>query len=435
PIAVAISLFLMPYLALYLKEALRLASWLPPGDDYALHVYFALMAARDPLSLLGAGQYPGLVHLLGFASGDPFALGRLYGLYALFLIPAGIALWGLFFNALGAPRRLAFFLSAGAVLGSVRTLAGLIDGQIADKTVLLVVVPLGLYLWARGRPLASIAVLSTSLFINYLGFAYAGLLALFIALRDRRALLFLLALAALGALFFHNKLLTVLGLSSEGWAAGEGSLVLDPLRGVLYAFYGPSGLVLPPLALLLARGSSKSQPLLLTALAVFALGIAAAGVGERLLRVSSLLLPAAVFASLVERRSGLWPAALALHLAGPGAAGWLWLAGDWEGLFAYVERITPEKWDAYLSLLSLLPPNASVGVRWSLDLWFIPLAYAYRPDLNVSLWVCSWGPSGFYVYSPPDPRQWYLPCIASAGPPPGVLVYERNGVGLYKRLE
>jgi hypothetical protein len=90
---------------------------------------------------------------------------------------------------------------AGAVVvvGSVRTLAGITDGQIAYKTVLLVVVPLSLLLYAKGRPAAA--------FINYLGLAYAAALAVAYAIYGgTRARIALTALALAGAALFTHKL-------------------------------------------------------------------------------------------------------------------------------------------------------------------------------------------------------------------------------------
>jgi hypothetical protein len=72
---------LIPYLALY---AHHLAQNLdtPPGDDYPIHVYFALQARKDPLAIATTpGEYPSLVHLLGLLTANPIALGRIYAAY------------------------------------------------------------------------------------------------------------------------------------------------------------------------------------------------------------------------------------------------------------------------------------------------------------------------------------------------------------------
>ena len=68
---------LIPYLALY---AHHLAQNLdtPPGDDYPMHVYFALQARENPLAIATTPEaYPSLIHLFGLITADPLALGKL----------------------------------------------------------------------------------------------------------------------------------------------------------------------------------------------------------------------------------------------------------------------------------------------------------------------------------------------------------------------
>ncbi|MEM0277919.1 hypothetical protein [Pyrobaculum sp.] len=431
----ALALLLTPYLYLYLAEYSRLLSRLPPGDDFPIHVYMALLARENPVLLvLSPGQYPGIPHLLGLLSGDPLVLGRIFGVYTALLVPVGIALYGLYFASMGADRRVALLASSLLVLGSVRTLAGLVDGQLADKTVLLVLVPLGLYLYARGRELPALAVLALSLFVNYLGFAYASLLALLMAaFGSRRAKLALLAAAPLVAALAFHKLGVVVSLASQ-WQKWEGAppFVISATWLPAYAFYGPSGYVLPVVAAYMYIKARRARPLLLAALAIFAIALASPTYGERLMRVAALLLPAAVVAAGFELRRWALPA-LALYLAGPAAVGWLWAAGLLgSGLFAYVDRVLPGQLEAYHVFLSSLPEKATVGVRWSLDMWFLPLAQAYRPDLQVLVWDCRWGAADFYVFTPPDPRQWYMDCVRNATAPPGRLITVVNGVGLYE---
>lgn len=428
----ALAFLSIPYLYLYFAEYSRLLSWLPPGDDFPFHVYMALLARENPaLIVLSPQEYPGLPHLLGLLSGNPLVLGRIFGVYAALLMPTGIALYGLYFASMGADKRVAFLASALLVLGSVRTLAGLLDGQLPDKTVLLILVPLALYLYSRGREIPALAVLALSLFVNYLGLAYASLLALLMAaFGSRRAkLAVLLAVPAL-AILASYKLGVVASLASE-WQ-GTAPLVISPAWLPMYAFYGPSGYVLPVAAAYMFTKARRSRPLLLAALAVFAIALASPTYGERLMRIAALLLPAAVISAGFELRRWAFPA-LALYLAGPAAVGWLWAVGLWHGgLFAYVDRVSPEQIAAYFVYLSSLPKNATVGVRWSLDMWFLPLAQAYRPDLHVQVRACHWGEAEYYVFTPPDPHQWYMDCIKNATAPPGRLLAIINGVGLYE---
>ena len=428
----ALALLSIPYLYLYFAEYSRLLTGLPPGDDYPFHVYMALLARENPASVASSSQeYPGLPHLLGLLSGDPLVLGRILGVYAALLVPAGIVLYGLYFASVGADRRIAFLASALLVLGSVRTLAGLVDGQIMDKTVLLILVPLALYLYSRGREVPALAVLALSLFVNYLGFAYAALLALFMAAFGTRRAKLAVLLAAPGlAVVASHKLGVVAHLASQWHVAAP--LAVSPAWLPMYAFYGPSGYVLPVAAALMSGKARRSRPLLLAALTIFAVALASPTYGERLMRIAALLLPAAVVSAGFE--TGRWALpALALYLAGPAAAGWLWAAGLWHGgLFAYVDRASPEQLAAYFAYLSALPKNATVGIRWSLDMWFLPLAKAYRPDIHVYVWDCRWGEAQFYIFTPPDPRQWYMDCIKNATAPPGRLLAIINGVRLYE---
>ncbi len=431
-IAVLIALLLIPYLYLYAAQLWKNIAWLPLGDDYAFHVYFALVERGDPAALFTSpGEYPGVIHLIGFLTGDPVALGRIYAVYGALLIAAGVVLYALFFKALGASLPQALAASAAAVIGSVRTLAGIVDGQIADKTVLLVLVPTSLYLYARGRQTTALLVAGASLFTNFLGVAYAGALAVFQALfGTRKAKIALALLVAAGLVLTGHKFLTILTITSQ-FQESPG-FNWSPLWGLIYGFYGPSPLLLIPLAAYYLPKARKARPLLATALVVVAASLISQAYGERLVRVASILVPAAVAASAIElghRRVLLL--ALAAYLAGPAAAGWAWAAGHLPALFAPVERITPQKLAAYHAILSQLPPNASVEIMWSLDLWVLPLAKAYRPDLNITITLCNWTRAQYYIYTPPDPAQWYLPCIANAPPPPGAPLATYGETALY----
>jgi len=425
-----VAALLIPYLALY---AHHLAQNLhtPPGDDYPIHVYFALQARENPLAVVTAsGEYPSLVHLLGLLTADPLALGRLYAAYGALLIAAGALLYAAYF-AQATGRKTAALAGAAVVVGSVRTLAGITDGQIADKTVLLVVVPLSLLLYAKGRPAAAIAALAPAAFINYLGLAYAAALAVAYAIYGgTRARIALTALALAGAALFTHKLAAAAQLAAN---ADQPPLApWDPLRGLVYAFYGPSAPVLAAAAYA-ALKTKKTAPLALAALIVLAAGLASPQYGERLMRIASLMLPAAAVGGLLEARHDRAAAlVLATYLAGPAAAGWAWATGHLDGLYAYVHRLTPDKLHAYQQALKALPPHSNVEVMWQLDLWLLPLAKAQRPDLNVTAVWCTWTPAQYYVYTPPDPRQWYMPCTLAAGPPPGKEIARWGETALYE---
>ncbi|MGC9171108.1 MAG: hypothetical protein ACP5HD_10285, partial [Thermoproteus sp.] len=250
------------------------------------------------------------------------------------------------------------------------------------------------------------------------------------AFGGRKARIFFAALVAAGAALLWYKFATVFGLASQAEASPGYSW--NPLWGLIYGFYGPSALLLIPLAVYYLPKTEKARPLIVTALVVLAAAMLSQAYGERLMRIASLLVPAGVAAGALElgRRREL-AIALAVYLAGPAAAGWAWATGHLPGLFAPVDRITPQKLSAYMAILSRLPRNSTVEVMWSLDLWMLPLAKAYRPDLNVTVVVCNWTKAPYYVYTPPSPDQWYLPCIARAPPPPGVLIADYNGTGLY----
>lgn len=417
-------LLYIPYLYFYLQQLWLNASWLPRGDDYPIHVYFALLLRSDLVSLFTSpGEYPGIPHLLGLLSGDPLALGRAFAMYAAALAVLGVALYGLYFRAVGIPAP--FLASFYLVTASVRTLAGLIDGQIADKTVLLVFVPLSLYLYARGRPAAAVAALAPSIFTNYLGVAYGGLLLVMYAIYGgRRARLALMIYIALVAVFLWHKALSVLELA--GQAASAPPMPWDPAWGLVYAFYGPSPAILIPLAILGLRKRAVA-PLAAASLLLLVIGAASSAYGERLYRIAALLLPASAVAS------GWAGLAVAAYSALPAAGGWAWALGAVPGLYQLVDRITPSQLDAYHAVLETLPSNSTVEVQWSLDPWLLPLAYAYRPDIKVYLTACQWTQADFYVYTPPDPRQWYMPCIREVGPPPGVKIASWGNTTLYKR--
>jgi len=97
-----------------------------------------------------------------------------------------------------------------------------------------------------------------------------------------------------------------------------------------------------------------------------------------------LLLPAAAVAGLLEAgRRKAAALALATYLAGPAAAGWAWVAGQIDGLFAPVQRIDPPMLEAYLQILDRIPPRSQVAAMWQLDLWLLPLAKTHRPDLEI----------------------------------------------------
>jgi hypothetical protein len=421
---------LIPYFALY---AHHLAQNLdgPPGDDYPIHVYFALQARENPLAVATTpGEYPSLVHLLGLLTADPLALGRLYAAYGALLIAAGAILYAAYF-AQATGRRAAALAGAVVVVGSVRTLAGITDGQIADKTVLLVVVPLSLLLYAKGRP-AAVVALAPAAFINYLGLAYAAALAVAYAIYGgTRARIALAALALAGAALFAHKLAAAAQLAA--YAAQPPPVPWDPLWGLVYAFYGPSAPLLAAAAAYAALKTKKAAPLALAALIVLAAGLASPQYGERLMRIASLMLPAAAIGGLLEAGRGRAAAlVLTVYLAGPAAAGCAWATGHLDGLYAYVNRLTPDKLHAYQQALKTLPPHSNVEVMWQLDLWLVPLAKAQRPDLNVTAVACVWTPAQYYVYTPPDPRQWYMPCTLAAGPPPGREIAKWGETALYE---
>ena len=422
---------LIPYLALY---AHHLAQNLhtPPGDDYPMHVYFALQARENPLAIATTpGEYPSLVHLLGLLTSDPLALGRIYAAYGVLLIAAGALLYAAYF-AQATGRRAAALAGVAVVVGSVRTLASITDGQIADKTVLLVVVPLSLLLYAKGRPAAAVVALAPAAFINYLGLAYAAALAAAYAIYGGTwARIALVALALAGAALLTHKLTAVLQLAA--YAAQPPPAPWDSLQGLVYAFYGPSAPLLAAAAAYAALKTKKTAPLALAALIVLAAGLASPQYGERLMRIASLMLPAAAVGGLLEARYGRAAAlVLATYLAGPAAAGWAWATGHLDSLYAYVNRLTPDKLHAYQQALEALPPHSNVQVMWQLDLWLMPLAKAQRPDLNVTAVWCTWTPAQYYIYTPPDPRQWYMSCTLAAGPPPGREVARWGETALYE---
>ncbi|MFP3200288.1 MAG: hypothetical protein RXR06_10500 [Thermoproteus sp.] len=428
----ATAALLIPYLALYAQALARNLAWMPLGDDYPIHVYFALQAREDPLAVVTTpGEYPSLVHLLGLLTGDPLALGRAYAIYGAALIAAGALLYGAYAAQL-AGRKAAALAGAAAVVGSVRTLAGIVDGQIADKTVLLVLVPLSLILYAKGRRAAAVAALAPALFLNYLGLAYAAALALaYAAYGGRPARLALAAAAAVEAALAYYKLASAAGLAL---AAGGAPLApWNPLWGLISGFYGPSAPLLAAAAAYAAVKRGRAAPLALAALIVLAAALASPQYGERLMRIASVMLPAAAVGGLLEaRRDGAAALILAAYLAGPAAAGWAWATGHLNGLFAPVQRLTPDKLHAYQQALKALPPHSNVEVMWQLDLWLVPLAKAQRPDLNVTTVACVWTPDQYYVYTPPDPRQWYMPCTLAAGPPPGREVARWGETALYE---
>ena len=422
---------LIPYLALYAHH-LAQNFHTPPGDDYPMHVYFALQARENPLAIATTpGEYPSLVHLLGLLTSDPLALGRIYAAYGALLIAAGALLYAAYF-AQATGRRAAALAGVAVVVGSVRTLASITDGQIADKTVLLVVVPLSLLLYAKGRPAAAVVALAPAAFINYLGLAYAAALAAAYAIYGGTwARIALVALALAGAALLTHKLTAVLQLAA--YAAQPPPAPWDSLQGLVYAFYGPSAPLLATAAAYAALKTKKTAPLALAALIVLAAGLASPQYGERLMRIASLMLPAAAVGGLLETRYGRAAAlVLATYLAGPAAAGWAWATGHLDSLYAYVNRLTPDKLHAYQQALEALPPHSNVQVMWQLDLWLVPLAKAQRPDLNVMAVWCTWTPAQYYIYTPPDPRQWYMSCTLAAGPPPGREVARWGETALYE---
>jgi hypothetical protein len=151
------------------------------------------------------------------------------------------------------------------------------------------------------------------------------------------------------------------------------------------------------------------------------------------MRIASLMLPAAAVGGLLEARHDRAAAlVLATYLAGPAAAGWAWATGHLDGLYAPVHRLTPDKLYAYQQALKALPPHSNVEVMWQLDLWLVPLAKAQRPDLNVTAVWCTWTPAQYHVYTPPDPRQWYMPCTLAAGPPAGREIARWGETALYE---
>jgi len=177
----------------------------------------------------------------------------------------------------------------------------------------------------------------------------------------------------------------------------------------------------------------EDVPLALATLIVLAAGLASPQYGERLMRIASLMLPAAAVGGLHEAGRGRAAASvLAAYLAGPATAGWAWATRHLDGLYAYVQRLTPDKLHAYQQALKALPSHSNVQVMWQLDLWLVPLAKAQRPDLNVTVVWCAWTPAQYYVYTPPDLRQWYMPCTLAAGPPPGREIARWGETALYE---
>jgi len=75
-------------------------------------------------------------------------------------------------------------------------------------------------------------------------------------------------------------------------------------------------------AALAALKTKKTAPLALAALIVLAAGLASPQYGERLMRIASLMLPAAVGGLHEARHDGAAALVLAACLAGPAAAGW-----------------------------------------------------------------------------------------------------------------
>ena len=428
----ATAALLIPYLALYARHLTQNLAWMPLGDDYPIHVYMALQTRENPLAIFTtAGHYPSLIHLLGMLSGDPLALGRAYAAYGAVLIAAGAALYSVYTAQL-AGGKAAALAGAAVVIGSVRTLAGVVDGQVADKTVLLILIPPSLILYARGRPAAAVLALTPAAFINHLGLAYAAALALAYAIYGGKPAALALAVAtAAGALLAPHKLAAAAELAMA--AAEPPPTAWDPLWGLVYGFYGPSAPVAAAAAAYVALRAKRAAPLALASLIVLVAALASPQYGERLMRVAALLTPMASVAGLLElRRNTAAALVLAIYLAGPAAAGWAWASGHLDGLFVPVQRLTPEKLQAYHQILATLPPHSHVEVMWQLDLWLLPLAKADRPDVEISTTACKWGPAQYYVYTPPDPRQWHMPCTLAAGPPPGRPVAKWGNTTLYE---
>ncbi len=425
-------MILIPYLALYVKHLAQNLAWMPLGDDYPIHVYFALEARENPTTIFTThGGYPSLIHLLGFLVTDPLALGRLYAIYGALLIAAGAVFYGAYTAQLTGSKP-ATLIGAAAVIGSVRTLAGIIDGQLADKTVLLIVIPLSLMLYAKGHPTAALLSLAPVIFINYLGVAYAAALALAYAIYGgKRPKIAIALLATAGVALLHDRITTVAQLAQSAFAQPP-PIPWDPLWGLIYAFYGPSAPILAATAAYIAVKAKHAAPLALASLTVLAAALTAPLYGERLMRIAALMMPVAAAAGLLEtghRRAAALT--LAVYLAGPAAAGWAWATGHLDGLFAPVQRLTPDKLQAYTQALALIPPNATVQVMWQLDLWLLPIAKTQRPDLNVEPVSCTWGKAQYYVYTTPDPRQWHMPCTHAAGPPPGKPLAKWHNTTLY----
>jgi len=272
-ISLALAVLLIPYLILYARHLLQNLQWLPLGDDYPIHVYFALEARENPAAVLTTpGQYPSLIHLLGAVAEDPLTLGKIYAIYGAALIAVGAALYGIY-AAQAAGRKIAVLAGAAVVVGSVRTLAGVIDGQIAEKTVVLILVPLSLILYARGRQVAAVLTLTPAAFINYLGLAYAVALALAYAIYGRRqARLALAVVAAAGTPLLHHKLTAAAELTL---AAAQPPLESwNPLWGLVYGFYGPSAPLLAAAAVYAAVRTRRAAPVALVSLAVLAAALA-----------------------------------------------------------------------------------------------------------------------------------------------------------------
>lgn len=418
---------LVPYIYLYISKYPTFffvfhGALIPTGDDYPIHVYYALKFCRDPASILG-GQYPGLVQIAASFSCNIWGAATSLSIAALLLVPLGIAAWGLVYRALGAGKQ-AWALSALAVLTQPRILQSIQDGQLPEKYVLLVIMPLSVYLWLKGKKALGGAVAGLAAWTSYMGSSYVALFAL--ATLSPAYMAAALAVAAAG-------LPRVLGAFTTAAEAAGSPVILDytsPLKASFYAYFNPAALLLLlAVGMWLASKRPRSLPLFAAAVALWAAAFVVTPLNERFVRAAAFLLAASVLAMAQEKSRKALAATAVIIAAGPAAAGWAWAAAHFVsvpyggqliqyGLFQPSVRVLPCKFEAYAQVAKELPPGANVTVAWQLDLWLLPYLYQTRPDVHVAVVLCPQELEGLRVVSGLAPNSWYLPCYSGwpAGP-------------------
>ncbi|ABO07905.1 hypothetical protein [Pyrobaculum calidifontis] len=420
-LAVAAVAAAAPYLYLYVTAYAKFfahyrGALIPLGDDYPMHVYFALQFCHDPATVM-QGQYPGLLHIAASLPCDLWKTATALSTMAILLIPLAVAAWGLVYRAVGAGKW-AWPLAALAVLSQPRLLQSVGDGQLPEKYTLLVILPAAAYLWLRGRRAAAGAVAGLAAWTSYLGATYVALFAL-ATLSPTLA-----ATAAAVAAAGWPRVQTAFTTAAE--AAGGPALIpyMDPIRASFYVYFNPIALpALAAAALWLAAKKPRTLPLLATALALWAAAFALPPLNERLARAAGFLLTASTLAAAWEKDRRVLAATALLIAAGPAAAGWAWAAAHIApvpygeqllqyGLFQPAVRTLPCKLDAYQEIAKEIPRGATVSVAWQLDLWLLPYLYQTRPDVKVNVTVCPWDMEGLRVVSGLVPGSWYLPCYS-----------------------